>query len=138
VTYPQRFFYPKQGECARQDKFLTVIAKIGRVDFIKRYYEDQKWRTIVLHNFLSIIRKKLFSTPSKQSQSNKDSSNASRKAPIISMSKLTTANASISLIGGAYWDSFFEEKPPFSVQELREILPIAIATETDCDKHLHK
>jgi hypothetical protein len=26
VTHPQRFFYPKQGECTRQDKLLAVAA----------------------------------------------------------------------------------------------------------------
>jgi hypothetical protein len=138
VTHPQRFFYPKQGECARQDKLLAVAAKIARVGFIERYYEDQKWRTIVPTNFPSIIKKKLFGSPSEQSQSDRDSSNSSGKALMISMSELTTTNASMGPIVRGCWDSFFEEKPPFSVQELREILPVALATETDLNKHLHK
>jgi hypothetical protein len=138
VTHPQRFFYPKQGESARQDKLLAVAAKIARVGFIERYYEDQKWRTIVPPNFPSMIKKKLFGTPSEQSQSDRDSSNASGEAPMISMSKLITTDASMDPIVGGYWDSFFEEKPPFSVQELREILPVALAMETALDKHSHR
>jgi len=140
AKHPQRFFYFQKGEwdCAIQDKLLAVAAKIAGVDFIKRYYEDQKWRMIVPHNFSSMTKKKLFGTPPKQSQSDRDSSNASRKALMISMSKPTTTEASIGLIVGSCWDSFFEEKPPFSVQELREILPVALATETDLDEHSHK
>jgi len=138
AIHPQRFFFSKQGECAIQDKLLAVAAKIARVDVIERYYEDQKWRMIVPHNFSSMVKKKHFSTPSKQSQSDRYNSNASGKALIISTSKLTTTEASMGPIVGGCWDSSFKEKPPFSVQELREILPVALATETDLNEHSHK
>ena len=39
------------------------------------------------------------------------------------MSKLTTTNKSMGPIVGGYENSFFEEKPPSSAQELKEILP---------------
>ena len=38
----QRFFFARGGECARQNKLLAVAAKISRIGFIERYYEDQK------------------------------------------------------------------------------------------------
>jgi len=44
LNRPQRFFYPELGECAKQGKLLAVAAKIAMVNFIERYYEDQKWR----------------------------------------------------------------------------------------------
>jgi hypothetical protein len=101
AIHSQRFFFSKQGECAIQDKLLAVAAKIAKVDVIKRYYKDQKWRMIVPHNFLSMVKKKHFRTPSKQSQSDRDNSNAFGKALIISMSKLTTTKALISpIVGG--------------------------------------
>src|SRR5271170_1618597 len=58
--------------------------------------------------------------------------------PIISISKLTTTDASIGPVVGGYWDSYFDGKQPFSVQELRVILPMALATEMDLKKHPDK
>jgi hypothetical protein len=57
---------------------------------------------------------------------------------MTSISELTTTDASMGPIVGGYWDCFFEEESPFSVQELRKILPAALATETDLDKHSHE
>jgi hypothetical protein len=138
VSHPQRFFFARGGECARQDKLLAVAAKISRVGFIERYYEDQKWRMIVPPNFQNMVKKKLFGTPPEQSQNDGGRSNAFGKAPIISISKLTTTDVSIGPVVGGYWDSYFDGKQPFSVQELRVILPMALATEMDPKKHPHK
>jgi hypothetical protein len=123
VTHPQRFIYQKQGECARQDQVIAATAEIARVSFIKRYYNDQKWRTILPSNFPRMIEKKFCSTPSEQLQSDRNSSNASGKAPMNSMSKLTTSDESMGSIVCGYWDSFFQEKSPSSAQEPRGILP---------------
>lgn len=136
VAHPQRFFYPKPEECARQDKLLAVASKIAGVNFIQRYYNDQKWRTIVPLNFSSVVKKKFYGFL-EQPQSDGDSDNASGKVPMTSM--LTLANASTSQVVGGYKDFFFDnEKPPFSVQELRKILPVVVATETEHSYHLHK
>ena len=80
AIHPQRFFYSPEGEPARQDKFLTVAAKISRVNSIERYYEDQKWKAIVPPGFSNMAKRKLFGIPSKQSQNDEDRSNASEKA----------------------------------------------------------
>ena len=85
-----------------------------------------------------MAKTKFFGTPSEQSQNNGGGSNTSGKAPMISMSKLTTTDVSIGPVVGGYWDSYFDGKQPFSVQELRVILPAALATEMDPEKHPHK
>jgi hypothetical protein len=138
VAHPQRFFYPKPGECARQDKLLAVAAKIAGVNFIERYYNDQKWRTIVPSNFSSLVKKNFYGIL-EQLQSDGDSGNASGKLPMTAMSKLTLANATTSQVVGGYKDFFFDDKkPPFSIQELRKILPVVVATEMEHSYHMHK
>ncbi|PMD48011.1 hypothetical protein L207DRAFT_505117 [Hyaloscypha variabilis F] len=138
VAHPQRFFYPKPEECARQDKLLAVAAKIAGVNFIERYYNNQKWRTIVPFNFSSVVKNKFYGIL-EQPQSDGDSGNASGWVPMTSMSKLTLADASTSQVIGGYKDFVFDDgKPPFSVQELRKILPVVVATETEHNYHLHK
>jgi hypothetical protein len=85
-----------------------------------------------------MARRKLFGTPSEQSQNDEGRSNASGKAPMISMSKLTTTDVLIGPVVGGSWDSYFDGKQPFSVQELRAILPLSLATVMDPEKHPHK
>ncbi len=54
------------------------------------------------------------------------------------MSELTTTNPAIDPIVGGFWVSLFQQKPSFGLQELRGTLPVALATETDLDRHLRK
>lgn len=110
VSRPQRFFFARGGECARQDKLLAVAAKISRVGFIKRYYEAQKWRMIVSPNFQNMVKKKLFGIPPEKSQNDGDRSNIFGKVPIISISKLITTDVSIDPVVDNYWDSYFDGK----------------------------
>jgi len=138
VAHPQRFLYPREGECARQDKLLAVAAKISRTGFIERYYEDRKWRMIVPVNFPTIVRKNLFGTPSKQSQNDGGRSSASENASMMSMTKVATADVSVGPVVRGCWDSYFDGKRPLSIKELRVILPKALATEMDPEKHTHK
>jgi hypothetical protein len=63
AIHPQRFFYSREGESARQDKLLTVAAKISGVNSIERYYEDQKWKVIVAPSFLILAKMKFFGAP---------------------------------------------------------------------------
>ena len=86
----------------------------------------------------SIVKNKVYGTPSEKLQSDRGRTNASGKASTISMAKLEITDAPIGTIRGSYWDPIFKAKWPLSVQEFREILPVALATETDLDRNSHK
>ena len=116
AIHPQRFFYSREGESARQDKFLTVATKISGVNSIERYYEDQKWKAIVPPSFSILEKMKFFGIPSEQSQNDGGRSNTS------------------GLVVDGYWDAYFDGERPFSVQELRVILPVALTAAMDPDK----
>ena len=120
AIHPQRLFYSREGEPARQDKFLTVTAKISRVNSIERYYEDQKWKAIVPPSFSILVKKEFFDTPSEQSQNDGGRSNIS--GPVVD----------------GYWDSYFNGERPPSAQELRVILPVALAAATDPESNPDK
>jgi hypothetical protein len=122
AIHPQRLFYSREGEPARQDKFLTVAAKISRVNSIERYYEDQKWKAIVPPSFSILAKKKFFGTPSEQPQNEGDRSNISSPVDgklVASASGEHTvrlwdpaSGASLQTVDG-YWDSYFDgERAP--------------------------
>ena len=86
----------------------------------------------------SIIKNKVYGAPSEKLQSDSGRTNASGKALTISMTKLKITDASIDTIRGSYWDPIFKDKRPTSVQEFREFLPVALATETDLYRNSHR
>jgi hypothetical protein len=120
AIHPQRLFYPLEGESARQDKSLTAAAKISGVNSIERYYEDQKWKTIVPPSFPILAKMKFFGIPSEQSQN--DGGRSDTSGPVVYGS----------------WDSYFDGERPFSVQELRAILPTTLAAAIDPENNQHK
>lgn len=54
---------------------------------------------------VAVKERKFFGTPPEQLQNDGGRSNAFGKAPIISISKLTTTDVSIGPVVGGYWDS---------------------------------
>jgi hypothetical protein len=62
--------YPRERECARQDRLLAWISRVG---FVRE--------GMIVYNFPSMVKKKFFGTPSEQSQNDGVRTKASERSP---------------------------------------------------------
>ena len=70
-------------------------------------------------SFPTLAKRKYFGLPEK---SQNDGGRSNTSGPVVD----------------GFWDSYFNEKRPLSVQELKEILPVALAAATDPEDNPHK